>query len=181
MIIDILIALAGIIVVLVIVVAMQPDVFRVTRSASIPAPASLLFAQVNDFHRWQAWSPWARLDPTAKNSFEGAASGEGAVFRWAGNKQVGEGSMTLLESRPDELIRIKLEFLKPFQATNTTEFTFKPSGNLTVVSWSMTGKNNFVAKAFSLVMNCDKMVGGQFEKGLANLQAVTEAEVTTHR
>ena len=181
MITNILTAVAGIIVALVIIVAMQPSDFRITRTATIPAPASVVFAQVNDFHKWEAWSPWAKLDPAAKNSFEGAASGEGAIFRWAGNKEVGEGSMTLMESRPNELIQIKLEFLKPFQGTNTAEFTFKPEGNQTVVTWSMYGKNNFMSKAFGLIMNCDKMVGGQFEQGLANLKSVTETEITTNR
>lgn len=173
MILEILIVLAAVVALLIVIIARQPSDFRITRSTVIPVPASTVFTQVNDFHKWEAWSPWAKLDPTAKNSYEGASSGEGAIFRWAGNKQVGEGSMTLLESHPNELIRIKLEFLKPFQGTNTAEFTFKPEGNQTVVTWSMYGKNNFISKAFGLIMNCDKMVGGQFEKGLANLQSVT--------
>jgi len=134
MLIPILIAIAAIVAVLVIVVAVQPSDFRITRSAAIPVPTSAVFAQVNDFHKWQAWSPWARLDPAAKNTFEGASSGEGAIFQWAGNKEVGEGRMTLMESHPNELIRIKLEFLKPFQATNTAEFTFKPEGDQTIIT-----------------------------------------------
>lgn len=113
------------------------------------------------------------MDPAAKNSYAGVPSGEGAMFSWAGNNKVGEGRMTLMESRPNELIRIKLEFLKPFQATNTAEFTFQPAGNGTQVTWSMSGRNNFMAKAFVLIMNCDKMIGGEFEKGLANLKDVT--------
>lgn len=179
MIITVLIVIVGLIVGLVILIAMQPTDFRITRSAAIPASAADIFEEVNDFHRWNAWSPWARMDPTAKNTFEGAASGEGAKFRWAGNNQVGEGRMTIMESRPVELIRIKLEFLKPFQATNAAEFTFKPSGDQTVVTWSMSGKNSFVSKAFVLVMNCDKMIGGQFEKGLENLKSVVA--VTANR
>jgi carbon monoxide dehydrogenase subunit G len=133
---------------------------------------------VNDFHNWQAWSPWAKMDPTAKNSFAGTPSGEGALFSWAGNNKVGEGRMTIMESRPSESIRIKLEFLKPFQATNTAEFTFQPTGEGTLVTWSMSGKNSFMAKAVVLVMNCDKMVGGQFEQGLANLKDVVAVETT---
>jgi len=171
----ILIALAVIVIVFVGVVAMQPSEFRIVRTATIAAPAPAVFAQVNDFHNWEAWSPWAKLDPAAKNSFEGAAAGAGATFRWAGNKEVGEGSMTITESRPSDLIRIKLEFLKPFAATNTTEFTFKPEGNQTAVTWSMAGKNNFIAKAFCLFMNMDKTVGGDFEKGLARMQSVVQA------
>jgi len=178
MLISILIGLAVVIAVLVVVVAMQPTDFRITRSATISAPAAVVFAHVNDFHHWNAWSPWARMDPAAKNSFAGAASGEGAIFSWAGNSKVGEGRMTLKESRPSELIRIKLEFLKPFQATHTAEFTFKPAGDGTLVTWSMSGKNSFMAKAVVLLMNCDKMVGGQFESGLAHLKDVTAGDMT---
>src|SRR5438309_2610819 len=117
--------LAALIAAFVVFVAMQPSEFRVVRSATVPAPPSEVFAQVNDFHNWDAWSPWAKLDPAAQNSFEGASCGSGAIFTWSGNKEVGEGRMTVTESRPDELIRIKLDFKRPFEATNTTEFTFK--------------------------------------------------------
>jgi len=171
----ILIVLAAIVVVFVGVVAMQPSEFRVVRSATMSAPAPAVFAQVNDFHNWEAWSPWAKLDPAAKNSFEGPSAGTGAIFRWAGNKEVGEGSMTITESRPSDLIRIKLEFLKPFVGTNTAELTFKPEGNQTAVTWSMAGENNFIAKAVCLFMNRDKMVGGKFEEGLARMKSVVEA------
>jgi len=171
----ILIAIAAIVVVFVAVVAMQPSEFRIVRSATISAPAPAVFAQVNDFHNWEAWSPWAKLDPAAKTTFEGPSAGTGAIFRWAGNDKIGEGSMTITESRPSDLIRIKLEFLKPFAAINTTEFTFKPEGNQTAVTWSMAGKNNFIAKAVCLFMNMDKAVGGQFEKGLVNMKWVVEA------
>jgi hypothetical protein len=171
----ILIGLAVIVAVFAVIVALQPSEFRIVRSAAISAPAPEVFAQVNDFHNWQAWSPWAKLDPAAKATFEGSPAGTGAIFRWAGNKEVGEGSMTITESRPSELIKIKLEFLKPFAATNSAEFTFKPEGNQTVVTWSMEGRNNFIAKAFCLFMNMDKMVGGQFEKGLASMKSVAEA------
>ena len=170
----ILTALVVVVGVLVVVVAMQPSEFRVTRTAALSAPASAIFAQVNDLHNWRAWDPWAKLDPASKESFEGPSAGVGAICRWAGNKEVGEGSMTILESKPDELIRIKLEFLKPFKATNTTEFTFVPQGDQTEVTWSMFGSRNFMCKAVGLVMNCEKMVGPQFEKGLANLKSMTE-------
>ena len=172
---NILIALAAIVIVFVVVVALQPSDFRVTRSAMLSAPAPAVFAQVNDFHKWEAWSPWAKLDPAAKNSFEGPSAGISAIFRWAGNNEVGEGSMTITESSPSELIRIKLEFLKPFAGTNTTEFTFKPEGDQTRVTWSMFGTNNFIAKAFCLFNSMDKMVGGQFDKGLAQMKSVVEA------
>lgn len=167
--------LIGIIIGLVVVISLRPAEFRVVRSATILAPPSEVFAQVNDFHNWEAWSPWAKLDPAAKSTFEGASAGTGAIFSWSGNKKVGEGTMTMTESRPSDLIRIKLEFRRPFQGTNALEFTFKPDGNQTVVAWSMSGRNNFISKAFCLFMNMDKMVGGDFEKGLTNLKAVVEA------
>jgi len=159
-----------------IVVAVQPNEFRVSRSAKMAAPPATVFAQVNDYHNWDAWSPWAKLDPNAKVSFEGPTSGTGAKFSWSGNDQVGAGQQTIVESRPDELIRIKLEFEKPFKNTCTAEFTFQPQGDQTVVTWSMFGQNNFLGKAFSLFMNCDKMVGGEFEKGLASMKAIVEAK-----
>jgi uncharacterized protein YndB with AHSA1/START domain len=169
-----LIVIAVIVVAFVVVVALQPSEFRVARSATIAAPATVVFAQVNDFHKWEAWSPWAKLDPAAKNSFEGPSAGTGAIFRWSGNNEVGEGSMTITESRPSDRIRIKLDFAKPFEATNTTEFTFEPKGSQTVVTWSMSGTNNFIAKAFCLFNNMDKMLGGQFEKGLAQMASAAE-------
>lgn len=171
----ILIALVLIIVVFAIVVATRPAEFRIARSTTIAAPAEVVFAQVNDLHKWDAWSPWAKLDPAMKQTHEGAPAGPGAVYSWAGNREVGEGRMTITESRPSELIRIKLEFIKPFAAVNTTEFTFAPEGNQTQVAWTMTGTNNFMAKAFCMFMSMDKMVGGQFKKGLADLKSVAEA------
>jgi hypothetical protein len=171
----ILIVLAVVVAALVIIVALQPSEFRVARSATISAPAPVVFAQVNDFHKWNAWSPWAKLDPAMKQTYEGAPAGTGAVSTWAGNKKVGAGRMTIIESRPNELVSIKLEFTKPFRATNTAEFAFKSERNQTAVTWSMTGEKNFMAKAFGLFMNMDKMIGDDFEKGLASLKSVAEA------
>ena len=175
MLIKILIAVAVIVVVFIVVVAMQPSVFRVARSATMSAPAPAVFAQVNDFHKWEAWNPWGKIDPAMKQTYEGAPAGPGAIYTWVGNKNVGQGRMTLTESRPSDLIRIKLEFFKPFAGTNIAEFTFKPEGNQTAVTWSMTGKNNFMAKAIHLFMNMDKMIGGQFETGLAQMKSIVEA------
>jgi hypothetical protein len=109
-----------------------------------------------------------------QQAYEGAPAGSGAIYRWAGNKEAGEGRMTITESRPNDLVRIKLDFVKPFAATNTAEFTFRPEGNQTAVTWCMTGENNFIAKAAHLFMNIDKMIGEQFAKGLADLKAVSE-------
>src|SRR6266446_5560430 len=160
-----------------VVVWFQPDDYRLTRSTVIAAPAAAIFPHVNDLRQWEDWSPWAKLDPNAKVTFEGPPAGPGAVFAWAGNSQIGEGRMTLTQSRPAELIRIKLDFVQPMAGTSTAEFTFKPEGNRTAVTWAMFGHNNFVSRAICLFMNQDKMLGGYFEKGLENLKAVTEAAV----
>jgi hypothetical protein len=170
----ILIGLAVIVIGFVIVVATRPSDFRVERSITMNAPPAGAFAQVNDFHNWNDWSPWAKIDPNAKTTFEGPASGVGAVFRWDGNKDIGSGSMKIEESRPSDLIRIRLEFLKPFAAVNTTEFTFVPQGGQTLVTWSMYGKNGFLGKAIGLFMDCDKMVGSMYEKGLASMKTIVE-------
>jgi uncharacterized protein YndB with AHSA1/START domain len=167
-------ALAIIGLLLLVIIAGRPDDFTVVRSTTIAAPPATVFEQVNDFHQWDHWSPWAKLDPACKNTFEGAPAGKGAGFAWDGNKKVGAGQMAITESQPVNLIRINLEFLRPFKATNTTEFTFKSEGNGTLVTWRMFGKNNFMSKAFGLFVNCDQMVGKDFEKGLAQMKSVTE-------
>lgn len=157
-----------------VVAALQPAAFRYERHLAIAAPASVLFGWVNDLHRFQEWSPWARIDPAVKNTFTGPAAGVGAALAWDGNSKVGAGSMTVTESRPSDLVRLRLEFLRPFRATHTAEFTFQTEGAQTLVSWSMTGRNNFPAKAFGLFANLDRMVGRDFEKGLASLKALAE-------
>src|SRR6058998_3345723 len=181
MLIKILIALAVVVAVFLAIVATRPAEYRVARTATISAPAPAVFAQVNDFHKWEAWSPWAKLDPAMKQTYEGAPAGTGAIYAWAGNNEVGEGRMTLTESRPSDLIRIRLEFLKPFAATSTAEFAFKPEGNRTVVTWSMAGNVNFVAKIVHLFMDMDRMIGDKFEQGLARLKSITEAGQSTAR
>jgi hypothetical protein len=162
------------IVVLAGVVAMQPATFQVTRSTKINAPPATVFAQVNDFHNWNAWSPWAKMDPNAKNTFEGPESGKGAAFHWVGNNQVGEGGMTITESRPDQLVLLKLQFIKPFASTCDTGFKLQPDGDGTDITWTMSGQNNFMSKAMHLVMDIDKMIGTQFEEGLASMKAIAE-------
>jgi hypothetical protein len=175
----ILLALGFIGLLLVVIIAGRTDEFKVTRSANISAAPSFVFPLVNCLRLWEAWSPWARLDPNAKSVFEGPAEGVGAVMRWAGNKKIGAGSMTITESRAFELIRIRLEFLKPFPATNTAEFLFQPAGDQTVVAWTMRGRNNFFAKVFGLFVNCEAMVGRDFETGLAAMKTAAEAR-TNH-
>ena len=169
-------AVVALIVILAMIITMQPASYRILRKITIAAPAPTVFTEVNDLHNWDAWSPWAKLDPAMKVTYEGSAAGTGAIYKWSGNSQVGEGRMTILESKPNELVRIKLDFLKPFEDTATSEFTFKPDGNQTEVTWTMSGDRNFLAKAVCLFMNMDKMLGGEFEKGLAKLKTESEGK-----
>ena len=156
-------------------IASRPSEFRISRTRTLAARPEVVHAYVNDFHRWPEWSPWERLDPDLKREYSGAASGPGAIYSWSGNREVGEGRMMITDSRPPQAITIRLEFLKPWKATNTTQFDFTPSGTGTGVTWTMSGYNNFAAKAFGLFMNMDRLVGSSFEKGLANLDATTAA------
>ena len=170
----ILLALAFIAILFIIVLVGQPTDFSLSRSAKMSAPRENIFPHVNDLHNWEAWSPWAKLDPNARHEFAGAASGQGAVMSWAGNNQMGVGKMTITESRPSESVRFRLEFEKPMKATNLAEFTFRPDAGGTLVTWAMSGKNNFMMKLFGLFVNCDRMLGCQFEKGLASLRGIVE-------
>lgn len=170
----ILLGFAALIVVFCVVVAMQPADYRVERTATMAAPAAAVFAQVNEPRKWEAWSPWAKLDPNAKYTYEGPPAGKGAVSAWAGNSEVGEGRMTITESRPGEFIQFRLDFYKPMAGTATAEWNFKTEGGQTAVTWSIHGKNNFVGKAFTLLCNMDKMLGGEFEKGLSSLKSIVE-------
>ena len=157
-------------------IAMRPADFKIERSKTVAAPPDVVFALVNDFRRWSEWSPWEKLDPAMKRVYSGSPAGMGAMYHWTGNDQVGEGLMTISESQPNERIQIRLDFVKPWAATNTTVFTFRPNGAGTSVNWTMTGKNNFMAKAFGLFMDLDKMVGPDFERGLTQLDAAAAAE-----
>ena len=179
MILPIILGVVGVVVAaFIILVAMKRPDFRIERSATIAATPQAVFEQVNDFRKWRAWSPWEKRDPLLRRTYEGAPAGRGAVYSWIGNKQVGEGRMTITESRPGELVRIRLEFIKPFAATNTAEFTFQPQGDQTRVTWSMSGTHTFVMRAFCMFMNMDKLVGGDFEKGLAAMKLVAERPTT---
>ena len=168
----------GVIVVLVAVVlilaAMKPDVFRVERSAVIKAPPEKVFAQINDFKAWTAWSPWEKKDPAMKRNYGAVTSGKGATYGWEGNSDVGQGSMEITDAVASSKIELKLDFLKPMEAHNTVVFTLTPQGEMTQVSWVMQGPTPFIGKIFHVFMNMDKMVGGDFEAGLANLKAVAE-------
>lgn len=176
----IFIAIIAIIVAFAVIVYLQPEEFNVSRSIKISSSADTIFPHINNLRQWDAWSPWAKLDPNAKNSFEGPDEGVGAIMHWVGNSDVGEGSMLITEIKQNEFIKFKLDFIAPMKATNTAEFTFTPAGDQTSVTWSMSGKNNFIGKAIGLIFNCEKMVGGQFEKGLASLKEIVEAEVKSN-
>jgi uncharacterized protein YndB with AHSA1/START domain len=158
------------------VVAMQPDQFKITRTVKIAAPPDLVFDQVNDFHNWAGWSPWQKLDPNAKDTFSGPSAGKGAKFGWSGNDDIGEGHMTILESRRPELVSIDLTFVRPMQDSALTEFSFQPEGDQTVVTWTMAGEQNFTEKAVCMFMNMDQVVGGSFEEGLASIKQIAEAK-----
>jgi Polyketide cyclase / dehydrase and lipid transport len=163
-----LIALAVVFALLLVLVATRPSTFSVERSATVAAPAAVVYAQVADFHRWDAWSPWAKLDPSQVTTFSGA--GVGATYEWTGNDKVGQGKMTITDARPGELVAIKLEFIKPFASTNRTEFRFAPEGPGTKVVWRMSGENSFLSKAMGLVVSMDEMIGKDFERGLGQLK-----------
>ncbi len=166
----VVIAIAG----LVVAIMMQPDTYRVVRTASINAPSEKVFAQVNDFRKWDAWSPWAKIDPAMKVTYGGPPFGVGSTYHWVGNDEVGEGKMTIKESHPSNHLKIDLEFIKPFASLANTEFILKPVGNKTDVEWSIDGKHNFVSKAMCLVISMDQMIGPDFEKGVNQLKTVSE-------
>lgn len=170
--------IAVIVVVAVVVVlalaASRPDSFRVERTTRIQAPPEKVYALIEDFHLWPQWSPFEKLDPDMKRTFSGAAKGQGAVYAWAGNGKAGEGRMEITEVTPATRLTIALDFLKPFKANNTAEFTLLPRDGGTEVTWAMYGPTPFVAKIMHLFFSMDSMVGKDFEAGLANLKRLSE-------
>ena len=172
----VLIALAALVVVLLVVIATRPSTYRVERTTRIAAPPDVVFALVNDFHAWDRWSPCAHLDPSMKTTFGGPPSGVGATYAWIGNDKVGEGNMRITESVPAQKVGIRLEFLKPMPSVARNDFGFRPEGGATQVSWVMSGKNDFMGKAVSLVADMDTMIGNDFEKGLASMRREAEAD-----
>ena len=175
MLIPVLITLAVVVVLFVIVVTLRPNDFRVSRSLKMAVSAARAFEEVNDLHRMNAWNPWLKLDPALQQTYEGAEAGVGAIYSWDGNNKVGAGRQTVIESRPSDLIRFKLEFFRPFAGINEVDFTFVPDGNQTLVTWNMAGKSNFICKAMGLFMSMDKMCGDSFKKGLADMKLIVEA------
>jgi uncharacterized protein YndB with AHSA1/START domain len=159
---------------LLIFAATKPDSFRIERTASIKAPPDKIFALINDFHQWGKWSPYEKIDPALKRTFGGAEAGKGATYEWSGNKNIGSGRMEILDAQAPSRILIKLDFMTPFEAHNTAEFTLVPTGETTSVTWAMYGPQPFLGKVMTIFFNMEKMVGGQFEEGLANLKTAAE-------
>ena len=174
----ILLGIVGVLVVAVAVVlglaTTKPDSFSVERQIVIAAPPAAIFANLDDFHRWAAWSPWEKMEPGMKKTFSGAASGPGAVYEWEG-KEVGSGRMTITDSTPNQKLAIKLEFLKPFEATDNTVFELTPASAATRVRWNMSGPQNFMSKVMAVFMNMDTMIGKDFDEGLAGLKRISES------
>jgi uncharacterized protein YndB with AHSA1/START domain len=152
----------------------KPDTFSVQRSATIQAPPEKIFAALNDFHRWPQWSPWEKIDPAMKRTLSGAQAGKGAVYAWEGNSKAGAGRMEIIESTPPNKLGIQLDFIKPFEGHNIAEFTLVPEGEATQLNWVMRGPTPFVSKLMQVFMNLDTMIGKDFERGLANLKAISE-------
>ena len=164
-----------VLVLFVVFVQTRPNSYRVERSARMGASSEAVFAQINDFHNWPAWSPWGKLDPAMKTTFEGPASGVGALYSWTGNNKVGEGSMKITGSTPSSQVVMDLEFLKPFKDSSITTFSLAQEGDGTRVSWAVEGHMNFMSKAMCVFTSMDKMLGGDFERGLVSLKGVAES------
>ena len=160
--------------VILVLAATKPDTFRVQRATTIEAPPENIFPLIADFHAWRGWSPWEGRDPDLQRTYSGAPSGKGAVYAWAGNKNVGSGRMEILDAREPAKVVIQLDFLKPFEAHNIAEFTVAPQGDQTSVTWLMHGPSPFMARIMHVFMNMDAMVGKDFEAGLANLKRIAE-------
>jgi uncharacterized protein YndB with AHSA1/START domain len=168
------VVLAIAIAVILILAAAKPDKFGIQRATTVKAPPEKIFPLINDFHQWGTWSPYENKDPAMKRSYSGAASGEGAIYAWEGNKNVGSGRMEILDSSPPSKIVIKLDFFTPFEGHNTAEFTMLPHGDATDVTWLMHGPLPFMGKIMHVFINMDRMIGKDFEIGLANLKRLTE-------
>jgi hypothetical protein len=172
--IPIFLAVLFIAIILIIIVAGQDSDFVISRRVNISASPDKIFPHVNELRNWEAWNPWSKLDPNCKMTYGGSVAGVGATYAWAGNNKVGEGRNTITESKLNELVRLRLEFIRPMAGTNLAEFVFQTDGSQTTVKWSMSGKRTVVSKIFGLFMNFDRMIGGQFENGLAQMKSVVE-------
>jgi hypothetical protein len=171
---SLVIVFAVLIALLLIYAATRPASFRVERSVIINAPPEKIFPLINDFREWEPWSPWEKVDPAVKRSYSGAASGEGAIYEWNGNKNIGQGRMEIVESLPPSIVKLKIDFIKPFEAHNTIEFKLVTQGDSTTVTQAMYGPSPFISRLMGVFCSMDKMVGQKYEEGLANLKALSE-------
>jgi uncharacterized protein YndB with AHSA1/START domain len=153
---------------------LAPETFRIERSTTIEAAPDRVYTLIEDFHEWAAWSPFEKLDLNVKKTFSGSEKGRGAVYAWTGTNKAGEGRMEILEAAPASKVKIKLDFMKPFEAHNTAEFTLAPRGGRTEVTWAMYGKQNFMVKLMSIFVSMDRLMGREFEAGLSNMKSVAE-------
>ena len=170
----ILLAIVVIVVAILGVASFQPDTYSVTRTATIAAPPAAVYAQVADFHKWEAWSPWEKLDPNMTRTHSGAPSGAGAKYGWVGNSDAGSGEMTILKAEPASLVEVDLHFIEPFESKALTTFALAPAGDGTEVTWSMRGDANLLTKVMCLFKSMDAMIGPDFERGLSQLKLVSE-------
>lgn len=159
----------------------QPDTYRVERSLQMNAPSAIVFPYANNFRKWNEWSPWAGRDPNMKLTYEGPAEGEGAVYKWSGNDDVGQGEMRITASIRNKKVEQALHFIAPFESTASTAIEIAENDDGTRVTWSMAGKNDFMGKAFSLMMDMDAMIGADYEKGLASLKVLVEKDAAAAR
>ncbi len=169
-----LIIIAIVIIAFLVIASMRPSTFSLQRNIDVKASPEKIFTHLNDFKNWGAWSPWEKMDPDMKRNFSGSASGKGAYYSWIGNKKVGEGNMEITRSVPSSNIELNLNFLKPFKASNVTEFKITPNGSMTTIHWEMRGHLNLMMKIMHMFMNMDSMVGKDFDAGLANLKSIVE-------
>jgi uncharacterized protein YndB with AHSA1/START domain len=170
------IAAAVVVVLFLVYAATRPDTFRVERAASINAPPEKVFALINDLHSWTVWSPFEKKDPAMKRTISGAPNGKGAVYEWDGNKEIGKGRMEITQTVPPSRVWIRLDFVRPFEAHNDVEFTLTPQGDATKVTWAIHGPSPYISKVMGIFCNMDKMIGKDFETGLANLKSIAEKE-----
>jgi hypothetical protein len=157
--------------------ATRPNTFQVSRSQSMQAAPERIYALIEDYHNWAQWSPYEKLDPTMKKTFSGASKGKGAIYQWAGNSKAGEGRMEIIDAATPTLVKIKLDFLRPFVGHNTSEFRLSARGGSTEVSWVMYGPQAFPFKLMSIFFSMDKVLGKDFETGLSNLKSLAEGKV----
>ncbi|HEY4201508.1 MAG TPA: SRPBCC family protein [Devosiaceae bacterium] len=174
----VIVAIVILIIALLIYAATKPKTFRMERSTTIEAPPDKVFSLIDNFHNWTQWSPWENVDPNLQRSYDGPDNGKGAIYAYEGNSKVGAGRMEIVESNPSSKVLATLDFIKPMQAHNFAEFTLRPSGSGTNVTWAMYGPMPYMHRLMTTFLSMDKMIGKDFERGLANLKAAAETETS---